>query len=124
MANSYSNFGSMSEKSGVQNWKTTDGLYFQDEQYARWHQEYLDEKSSSGFTGKGKKKRQDGIYEGDLVDGKAHGKGKMTYTDGMVFEGTYVNDLADGKGKMYFDGKVYEVVFVNGKLDKSSLKEI
>jgi len=33
-----------------------------------------------------------GYYEGEFVDGKHHGKGKMTYADGRVEEGTWQDD--------------------------------
>ena len=35
----------------------------------------------------------DGVYEGNLVDGKRTGKGKFTFSNGNVYEG----DFVDGK---------------------------
>ena len=35
----------------------------------------------------------DGVYEGNLVDGKRTGKGKFTWPDGTIYEG----DFVDGK---------------------------
>jgi len=32
------------------------------------------------------------VYEGDFVDGKRHGNGKMTYADGKVKEGRWEDD--------------------------------
>jgi hypothetical protein len=34
-----------------------------------------------------------GVYEGDWVNSKAEGKGKLTLADGTVYEGDWVNDL-------------------------------
>lgn len=39
---------------------------------------------------------ENGEYEGDIIDGKREGKGKMTYTYG-VYEGEWVNDVRSGK---------------------------
>ena len=35
------------------------------------------------------------IYEGDWVDGKRHGKGKMTYVDGTIEEGCWHEGIFD-----------------------------
>ena len=50
-----------------------------------------------------------GTYDGDLVDGKRQGTGKMTYTNGDVYDGTWWNDGRYAIGKMtYADGGVYK----------------
>ena len=55
-----------------------------------------------------------GTYEGDLLNGKRHGKGKFIYDSGAVYEGDYVNDKKHGKGKYTWEsGDVYEGDFVN-----------
>jgi len=49
------------------------------------------------------------VYEGDWVDGIWHGKGKIIWADGDVYEGDFIDSLSHGKGKMtYTDGSVYE----------------
>jgi hypothetical protein len=48
-------------------------------------------------------------YEGELKDGKPHGKGKYVYADGNVYEGDWKDDKKHGKGKsVNADGAVYE----------------
>lgn len=34
------------------------------------------------------------MYEGEWVNGKAHGKGKLIHADGDIYEGDWVNDKA------------------------------
>ena len=49
--------------------------------------------------GHGSKTYSDGSrYEGDLVDGAAHGLGVMTWTDGSRYEGDFVDGAAHGQG--------------------------
>lgn len=56
------------------------------------------------------------IYEGELVDGKRNGKGKMEYANGDIYEGLFKNDLKAGKGKMtYANGDIYEGFFAKDK---------
>lgn len=38
------------------------------------------------------------VYAGDLKDGKQHGKGKETYTDGTKYDGSYSDGQRHGKG--------------------------
>ncbi|MFN0215473.1 MAG: caspase family protein, partial [Saprospiraceae bacterium] len=81
-------------------------------------------------------------YTGQFKNSLRHGKGKMTYTDGSIYEGpfnygkkqgdggtiTYINgdkyagqwsgDLPNGRGKYFFKTKErYEGNFVNGEFD-------
>lgn len=58
-----------------------------------------------------------GTYEGTMVGGKFHGKGRLTYTDGAVYEGDFVSGIRTGKGVFIWaeDGQRYEGDFVNGK---------
>jgi len=57
------------------------------------------------------------VYEGDWVEAKRTGKGKQTFSNGNVFEGDFVDDKLHGKGKQtYCDGDVYEGDFVDDKL--------
>ena len=56
------------------------------------------------------------VYEGDFVNGKRIGKGKLTWPSGEVYEGNFVNGKIIGKGKYTWpNGEVYEGDFVNGK---------
>ena len=65
----------------------------------------------------------DFTIEGDFVDGKAHGKGKLTYPDGKVYEGNFSGGKPHGKGKItYPDGEVYEGDFADGKRHGKSEK--
>jgi len=64
----------------------------------------------------------DGNYEGELLDGKAHGKGKLSWQMNQnVYEGDFVKDKMTGKGKKtYYNIHggvrwIYEGGFVNGK---------
>ena len=56
------------------------------------------------------------IYEGELVNGKRNGKGKMEYTNGDIYEGLFKDDLKAGKGKMiYANGNIYEGFFAKDR---------
>jgi len=57
------------------------------------------------------------VYEGDWVNGEYHGKGKLTYNNGTILEGDFVNGKLHGKGKLIEAGhkNTYEGDFVNGK---------
>lgn len=55
------------------------------------------------------------IYEGDVLNDAAHGKGKKTNVTGSVYEGDFLYDKAHGCGKLtYGNGNVYEGKFQNG----------
>jgi len=68
---------------------------------------------------KGKKKFNDGYltgcYNGNLVWGKAHGKGKFTFSRGGVYEGEFSkDDIKHGPGKYTnANGDVYEGELIN-----------
>jgi len=66
--------------------------------------------------GKGKLVWSDGaVYEGDWAGGNEHGKGKSTFADGSCYEGDWANGLRHGKGKFTFaNGEVNEGDFVEG----------
>jgi len=58
-----------------------------------------------------------GVYEGELVNGKPHGKGKFTGPLFDVYEGDFVDGKWNGKGKYTFPGTfVYEGDFTDGKI--------
>ena len=53
-----------------------------------------------------------GIYEGETLNGKPHGKGKLTWQgetdlDGVIriYEGDFVDGKMQGKGKLTIDGR-------------------
>jgi hypothetical protein len=51
-------------------------------------------------------------YEGDLVDGKKEGHGKLISQDGTVYVGNFVNDMKHGSGVLvYSSGVKYEGTF-------------
>jgi hypothetical protein len=69
--------------------------------------------------------RHGDIYEGEVassgtrVNGKPHGKGKLTYADGEIYEGGFVDGEFQGKGKYMFpDSAVYEGDFVDGEFQR------
>jgi hypothetical protein len=57
-------------------------------------------------------------YEGNLVNGKANGKGFYTYTNGDTYEGDFINGARIGKGVITLaNGSRYEGDFVNDKMN-------
>ena len=50
----------------------------------------------------GKKKIGDGDYEGDLVAGKAHGRGVYTLANGNRYDGEFKDDKMNGRGVKTF----------------------
>ena len=42
--------------------------------------------------------RDGGAYTGEIVSGKAHGKGTCKYPNGNTYEGEYVKGKRQGKG--------------------------
>ena len=56
------------------------------------------------------------VYTGQVVNGKRHGFGKMTWPSGDVYEGDFDNDTIHGKGKYTFaKGTVFEGEWRDGK---------
>jgi hypothetical protein len=55
------------------------------------------------------------IYQGEVLNGLPHGKGKITYKNGSAYEGEFAKGDIHGKGKkIYSNGLVYEGEFING----------
>ena len=59
-----------------------------------------------------KKYKDGGIYDGEgtTFTKKRHGKGKMIYANGEIYEGDWVDDVRCGKGKLYrpkLSGEMY-----------------
>ena len=56
-------------------------------------------------------------YNGDILNGKKEGKGKLEYKDGTIYEGDFKNDVYEGNGKLIFpNGRKYEGEFHDGKI--------
>ena len=56
------------------------------------------------------------VFEGEFKDGKKTGFGKITYSNGTVFEGEFKDGKRNGTGKnRYADGDVFEGEFKDGK---------
>ena len=55
-------------------------------------------------------------YDGEWVDGKKHGRGKMTLANGNWYDGKWHDDYADGEGKAMINGKMYKGVWDRGCL--------
>jgi hypothetical protein len=67
------------------------------------------ENKENGQLQKVSKKIESARYFGDSLSGKRHGKGRMAYQNGDIYEGEWKNDLREGKGKnIYANGNVYE----------------
>ena len=63
-------------------------------------------------------------FEGKILKGKINGYGKELYQF-IAFEGFYKNGEKNGYGKEYISGKlIYEREFLNGKKNKTQIKEI
>jgi hypothetical protein len=58
---------------------------------------------------------EDGVYEGEAIDGVPNGRGKFTFAgSGDVYEGQWVNNAQTGKGKYTWgDGESYEGEFLD-----------
>ena len=49
------------------------------------------------------------VYEGETVNGRPHGKGKMIFNNSSIYEGEFANGGTWGEGKQtYPDGRIYE----------------
>lgn len=46
----------------------------------------------------GSEKNRDGVYQGEYLRGKRHGKGKFTWVNGEEFEGEWKNGKKNGFG--------------------------
>jgi len=55
-------------------------------------------------------------YEGEWVDGKKHGRGKMTRVNGDWYEGEWHGGYVDGEGKAQINDKMYEGIWAHGCL--------
>jgi hypothetical protein len=80
---------------------------------------YIGEMLNNIPNGKGIKYNKYGsiIYEGEIINGKAEGKGKLNYQNGYYYVGQWSNDKKNGKGILYDKNGniIYDGNFVNGK---------
>jgi hypothetical protein len=61
-------------------------------------------------------------YEGYLLKGKLHGKGKLVKANGVIVEGNFKNGIPDGKVEITFpDGRVYQLELNDGIVIKEEL---
>ena len=64
----------------------------------------------------GEYRYSEGLYEGELVCGKPHGKGLLRLEKGGAYEGEFVNGKKDGRGVFkWASGAVYEGEWREGK---------
>ena len=54
------------------------------------------------------------VYEGSMRDGKRHGQGTCTFSNGARYEGEWRDDRPHGYGKVDYDGARYEGEWQNG----------
>jgi hypothetical protein len=53
-------------------------------------------------------------YEGEWLDGRKHGSGKMQYVDGRAYIGAWVNDKKSGAGVMTWpNGRTCNSIWTN-----------
>ncbi len=61
-------------------------------------------------------KHATGVYDGEVLDTKAHGVGTFTWNSGTVYTGEWINGSRTGKGYCIFgDGSRYDGELVKGK---------
>lgn len=73
-----------------------------------------------GYDGTGKvpvlSRFPDGLYTGQMWNGKRNGYGRMLYNDGSVYQGNWQDDQPSGLGRIESaDGAVYEGEWKNGQ---------
>ena len=57
-----------------------------------------------------------GIYDGEFLNGKQHGKGKYSLPNGYYYEGEWKEGKIEGLGvAKYPDGSLYEGNFLDGR---------
>ena len=68
-------------------------------------------------NGYGKFKFDNGVYEGNFRNGKRHGQGTLTHTNGERYEGEWSDGKLHGQGTLTFtDGNVYEGQFSDNNM--------
>jgi len=87
-------------------------IYFKNNLYLS-NKEFHQEEPNAEF-----KELPYGIYLGDLLDNKPHGKGALFYTNGNIFEGDFIDgELSKGK-EIFSNGSIFEGDFANDEPSK------
>ncbi len=61
-------------------------------------------------------------YEGELVDGQAHGYGMYVHDNGEIYKGMWIEDEKQGKGELiYPNGDIFEGEFDHGEKQGSGI---
>ena len=81
---------------------------------------YIGEKKNGKPHGKGKKKFENGTYEGDFCNGKMSGLGKYLFPKGVYYEGNFKDNCFWGKGAILTNQKqkIIEGDFVKNRIIK------
>ena len=62
-------------------------------------------------------------YEGEFVNGKKEGEGKLIYSNGNIYEGSFLGGFPNGKGKLtQTDNDIYEGEWKNGKINGQGIR--
>lgn len=89
--------------------------------------EYQGETLDGKKHGTGKLFRSDGtvLYEGEFYDGKMHGMGKYTFPNGDVYEGEWHDSKMHGTGTytVHRNGRVWEGEWRDGKKHEGEFKD-
>ena len=92
------------------------GVFHKKRRVTKHFKNTLRKTRTSVMKGGMKVKYKGGItYDGDVKDGKANGRGAMTWTDGAVYVGEFKGNRLHGHGKMLWANREsYEGNFMNG----------
>ena len=110
---------------GIECWKVVSdkpgcyvftGYFIHDQTYT-WSGDCVDSKVSGEGRGVWHSSKGEFVYEGNMRDGKQHGRGTTRYSDGSVVEGSYVDGKRHGHWvRRSGDGPLlYEGPYVDGK---------
>mgnify|MGYP001094706941 CR=1 FL=1 len=62
------------------------------------------------------------FYEGEVLDGKLHGKGKLTAPEGEILEGVFKDGILEGEAKIWLpNGDIYLIHVSDRKIIKRKL---
>jgi hypothetical protein len=115
----YKSTGDIYEGEFTDNLVTGTGLY-------TWANQdtYLGTFQNGKMHGSGLYKWPDGgEYEGDYVENLKEGQGRFKWANGRIFEGPFKAGKPHGAGKLTNNGKIMEVEFIDGKINKDYKKK-